>query len=124
MPQSHPYNMRITLKEGFVPRIAKAFPMTDTEDEELYKFLWENLWKGYIQPSTSEQASAFFFIKKKDGKLRPVQDYRYLNEYTQQDAYPLPLVDKLIDKFQNATIFTKLDLCWGYNNVLITPEDR
>ena len=124
MPQSRPYDMKITLKESFVPRIAKAFPMTETEDAELKTFLRENLRKGYIQPSNSEQASAFFFIKKKDGKLRPVQDYRYLNEHTQRDAYPLPLVDELIDRLRDATIFTKLDLRWGYNNVLITPADR
>ena len=36
----------------------------------------------------------------------------------------MPLVDELIDRFRDATIFTKLDLRWGYNNVLITPEDR
>ena len=47
-----------------------------------------------------------------------------MNEHTQRDAYPLPLVDELIDCFRDATIFTKLDLRWGYNNVLITPEDR
>ena len=83
----------------------------------------ENLAKGYIKASTLEMASAFFFIKKKDGKLCPVQDYRYLNEHTYRDAYPLPRVDKLMDQLKNAKWFTKLDLCWGYNNVLIAPED-
>ena len=68
------------------------------EDLELQKFLDENLAKGYIKPSMSEMASAFFFIKKKDGKLHPVQDYRYLNKHTHRDAYPLSHVDDLTDQ--------------------------
>ncbi len=42
---------------------------------ELDKFLDENLSSGRIWPSKSPMASPFFFVKKKDGKLRPVQDY-------------------------------------------------
>jgi hypothetical protein len=37
-------------------------------------------WKGYIQLSQLPQASPFFFVKKKDGRLWPCQDYRYLND--------------------------------------------
>jgi len=48
---------------------------------ELDKFLKENLEKGYIRPSQSPMASPFFFVsKKEEGKLRPCQDYRYLND--------------------------------------------
>jgi hypothetical protein len=53
----------------------KVYPMTPTEDESLVKFLKDMQERGYIQPSKSPYASSFFFIRKKDGKLRPVQDY-------------------------------------------------
>jgi hypothetical protein len=33
-------------------------------------------------------ASPFFFIRKKDGKLQPVQDYRKLNDMTRKNHYP------------------------------------
>lgn len=62
-------------------------------------------------------ASPFFFVKKKDGTLRPVQDYRELNKGTVKNEYPLPLIPELIDKLKKAHIFTKIDLRWGYNNV-------
>jgi hypothetical protein len=48
--------------------------MTQDEDKSLLKFLQEQEAKGYIRPSISPYASPFFFIQKKDGKLRPVQD--------------------------------------------------
>ena len=60
-------------------------------------------------------ASPFFFIKKKDGSLRPVQDYRKLNEMTVKNRYPLPLIQELIDKLKQSQHFTKVDVRWGYN---------
>ena len=43
----------------------------------------------------------FFFVKKKDEKLRPCQDYRYLNEWTIKNACPLPLISELMDKIKD-----------------------
>ena len=70
------------------------------------------LEKGYIRPSQSPMASPFFFVNKKDGKLRPCQDYRYLNEHTIKNAYPLLLITELLDKLKGARRLTKLDICW------------
>ncbi len=55
-------------------------------------------------------ASLFFFVKKKDGKLRPVQDYRKLNEMTIKICYPLPLISELMDKLHGTKYFSKLDV--------------
>jgi hypothetical protein len=80
----------------------------------LDKFLKENLDKGYIKQSQSPMASLFFFVKKKDGKLRPCQDYQYLNDWTVKNAYPLLLISEIIDKIEGAKFFTKFDVQWGY----------
>jgi hypothetical protein len=89
------------------------------------KFLDENLAKGYIRPSKSPMASPFFFVAKKDVlALRPCQDYRYLNEGTIKNSYPLPLVRDLLDKLKGAQWFTKLDIRWGYHNVRIKEGDK
>ena len=69
-------------------------------------------------------ASPFFFVKKKDGKLRPVQDYRKLNEMTIKNRYPLPLIKELVDHLKGSRIFTKLDVRWGYNNIRIKEGDE
>ncbi len=52
----------------------------------------------------------FFFVKKKDGKLSPVQDYRKLNEMTIKNQYPLPLISELMDKLRGTKYFSKLDV--------------
>ncbi len=95
----------------------KVYPLNQNEQEQLDKFLDENLETGRIRPSKSPFASPFFFVKKKDGTLRPVQDYRKLNEMTIKNRYLLPLISKLIDKLRGAKYFTKLDVRFGYNNV-------
>jgi hypothetical protein len=69
-------------------------------------------------------ASPFCFVNKKDGKLRPVQDYRALNNVTIKNAAPLPLIPELIDKLHGARYFTKLDIRWGYNNIRIKEGDK
>ena len=69
-------------------------------------------------------ALPFFFVKKKDGKLRPCRDYRRLNKGTVKKTYPLPLISKLVDQLKGAKYFTKLDVCWGYNNVRIKEGDQ
>jgi len=65
-----------------------------------------------------------FFIKKKDGSLRLVQDYRALNTVTVKNRYPLPLISELVSQLQGAKYFTKLNVCWGFNNVCIKPRDE
>jgi hypothetical protein len=55
-------------------------------------------------------ASPVFFIKKKDGSLRLVQDYRTLNSITVKNKYPLPLIPELVAKLRGAKYFTKLDV--------------
>lgn len=69
-------------------------------------------------------ASPFFFLRKKDGSLHPCQDYCYLNKGTIKDSYPLSLISELLDKLSGATIFSKLDLGSGYNNVHIKDGDQ
>jgi len=69
-------------------------------------------------------ASPIFFIKKKDGSLRLVQDYRMLNDMTVKNKYPLPLISELVKQLHSAKYFTKLDVWWGFKNVRIKEGDE
>lgn len=117
LPEHKPWDHAIDLKDGWQPKNCKVYPLSHTEQLELDNFLKEHLAKGYIRPSKFPIAFPFFFVKKKDGTLRPVQDYRYLNSIIVKNQYPLPLIPELIDKLKGAKIFSKMDIRWGYNNV-------
>ena len=65
-----------------------------------------------------------FFVGKKDSKKRMVQDYRYLNEWTIKNNYPLPLISDILENIGMKKVFTKMNLRWGYNNVRIKEGDE
>ena len=117
LPPRQDFDHAINLKESFTPKVAKLYPLNPEELAACQAFINENLKTGRIRPLKSPQASPFFFIKKKDRKLRPVQDYCYLNEHTVKNAYPLPLVSDLINNLRQFSLFTKFDVRWGYNNI-------
>ena len=123
-PESRPWDHAIELKEGFIPRDCQIYPTAPAEDGALKEFVETNLGKGYIRPSKSPMTSPFFFVGKKDGALRPCQDYRYLNENTVENRYPIPNTNDVIDDLIGSRIFTKLDLRSGYNNVRIRDGDQ
>ena len=124
LPERRSWDHAIETKPDFVPKDCKIYPLTVKEQEALDQFLDENLKSGRIRPSKSPQASPFFFIKKKDGTLRPIQDYRKLNEGTIKNRYPIPLIQELLDKTKMSNYFTKLDVRWGYNNIRIKEGDE
>jgi len=53
-----------------------------------------------------------------------VQDYRYLNEWTIKNNYPLPLISDVLENIGMKKVFMKMDLRWGYNNVRIKEGDK
>ena len=65
-----------------------------------------------------------FFVEKKDGKKRMVQDYRYLNEWTIKNNYPLLLISDIVENISTKKVFTKINLRWDYNNVQIKEGDE
>jgi uncharacterized ferritin-like protein (DUF455 family) len=47
-----------------------------------------------------------------------------LNAITRKNRYALPFINDLIHQLKGACYFTKLDVCWGYNNVHICVGDK
>jgi len=124
LPERKPWDHAIELEPGSKPVNCKVYPLSPSEQVQLDEFIQENLASGRIRPSKSPMASPVFFIKKKDGSLRLVQDYRVLNSFTIKNRYPLPLISELVNQLRGAKLFTKLDVRWGYNNVRVKEGDE
>ena len=124
MPTRKVWDHVIEVKERFVPRKRKVYPLSREEREEVREFVRKQLRKGYIWLSKSPQTAPVFFIGKKDGKKRIVQDYRYLNEWTIKNNYPLPLISDILENIRTKKVFMKIDLRWGYNNIRIKEGDE
>ena len=70
----------IKLKKEFVPRKEKIYLLFKEEREEVREFIQKQTEKRYIRPSKLLQTVLVFFVRKKNGKKKIVQDYQYLNE--------------------------------------------
>jgi len=127
LPERRPWDHAIEIEPGAErdrKLKGKVYALSDEEDKALHEFLQENLRTGRIRPSKSPIAAPFFFVKKKDGKFRPVQDYRRLNEVTRKDSWPLPLISDVLTKIKGKKILSKFDLRWGFPNVRIKEGDE
>jgi hypothetical protein len=124
-PPSRPDDHAIVLKPGAPDTLdCKIYCQTEEELKVTREFIDDGLAKGYLRESKSPYASPMFYRAKQDGKLRPIIDYRALNALTIRDVYPLPLIESIINQLQGKTLFSKMDLRWGFNNIQIKEEDR
>ena len=117
LPKHQPWDHDIPLKPGKEPTVGPLYPCAINELGALKDYIDENLAKGFIRESKSSCGSPVLFVKKKDGSLRLVVDYRKLNDITVKDCYALPLINEIQDRLQGAVVYTKLDLRSAFNRI-------
>ena len=88
-------------------------------EEEIETMLTE----GVIRPSAAPWSSPVTLVPKKCGAIRFCVDYRKLNEVTQNDTYPLPLIQDIFDQLGGSVVFSTLDLRSGYWQLAVAEED-
>ena len=70
-------------------------------------------WPSWGSPS---------FIVDSDAKGllgRPVRDYRYVNQSTEDVAWPAPSAERCLQRAQAACLQSCLDCVWGFTQVAI-----
>ena len=124
-PPSRPKDLAVQLKPGAPDTInCKVYPLARHKIQAAAEFTSKNEELGHIKKVNSPWGSPFFFIKKKDGSLRPVQDYRAINSWTERDVYPMPRIEQILEQLNGKVLFTTLDIRDGYNNIRVRPEDQ
>ena len=104
------------------PPKTRAYTLPPREEEILRKGIDKMLAEGIIRPTASPYAAGLVLVPKKNGKTRVCTDYRKLNEQTEKDAYPLPLMEDLLEKIAGHERYTTLDLNSGYWQIPMDPD--
>lgn len=109
------YVHSIKLKPNVDVVHVKQYRIPENHKEEIERQINDLERKRIIEKSTSRFNSPLLLAKKASvdpGKpqFRLVLDYRKINEATIPQAYPIPLIDEIIDQMNDATCFTKLDV--------------
>jgi hypothetical protein len=123
MPPDREVEFVIDLLPGTAPISKWPYMMSIEELKELKKQLTELQEAGYIRSSSSPWGAPVLFVQKKDGSQRMCVDYRYLNDVTVKNKYPLPRIEDLFDQMRGARVFSKIDLRSGYHQMRIRPSD-
>jgi hypothetical protein len=122
LPPERAVQHEIKVLPGSQPPCAAPYKMSEAEYRELHNQLTKLVELGHIRPSSSPYGAPVLFVKKKNGELRLVTDYRALNRVTVKNAYPMPTVDELLDRLAGAKWFTTFDLTSGFNQVRVSEE--
>ena len=120
----HPYDHKITLKEGFTPPYGPLYLLSRFELQALREWLNKNLSKGFIRTSSSPAGTPILFVKKPSGGLRLCVDYQGLNEGTVKNRYPLPLIRETLMRLSKAQYYTILDVRSAYNLLWVAEGDE
>ena len=124
LPPHRPYDHKIPLVPDAVVPYGPMYSMSQLELKALYDYIQENLAKGFIRRSESPAGAPVLFVKKKDGSLRMVVDYRGLNKVTIATPTVLPLISETLDRLNQAKYFTKLDMVGAYNLIRLKPGEE
>ena len=116
-PKRGPHGMAtINLLPNTLPRVQRPFRLVGEHKAAIAELVEEFISGGWLEPSVAGWSSPAFVVPKEvAGKWRMVLDYRWLNDCTLVDAYPLPLVEPLLNRQGQNKIWNDLDMKHGYH---------
>lgn len=122
------YKQSIGLKPHTQPLYTKPYKLPHAQKVEVENQVDSMLKNNIIEESKSAWNSPILLVPKKSTndskKWRLVIDYRKVNSLLQDDKFPLPNIDDVIDSLAGAKYFTHLDLSQGYYQCELKQEDR
>ncbi|XP_077983944.1 uncharacterized protein LOC144438677 [Glandiceps talaboti] len=63
-------------------------------------------------------------VPKSDGDLRICVDMRRANEAIVRECQPMPSIEELLHDLNGSTVFSRLDLKWGFHQIKLSEESR
>ena len=123
LPPIKGHKHQIHLKEGAQVICQRPYRYPFYQKNEIEKIVNELLFVGSIRHSCGLFASPVLLVRKADGSWRMCIDYRALNQETIKNKYPVPVINELLEELGGAYVFSKLDLRYGYHQIIMKEED-
>ena len=106
------------------PWTEKNIPLPLAHKDEIIKLLQEKIKAGVYESAYTSYRSKWFTVNKKDGGLRIVHDLQKLNSITIRDAAVPPLIDEFVEAYAGRSVYTVLDMYWGFHARMLDVESR
>ena len=116
------------LKHKIVPKSDKIvyrrqYRLSEAQHKQMDEEVENLLRSGVIKESMSPYNNPVLMVPKKEpGKWRFCLDCRYINDLTQDQYFPLPRIDEIMDSLAGANVYIVIDMIAGYHQVDMEEE--
>ena len=117
----------VQLMPGFKPKHIRAYKVPEKLQSEVECQLEKMLANGIIRESNSPMASPLVCVLKGKGccdGVRLAVDYRYVNQFTVSDAFPIPDIEDAIQRIGGKRFVSACDCKSGYYQTAMREEDK
>ena len=92
------------------------FGLRDKVDDKLDELLDMRIIEEVPEATPTTWVSPLVVVLKADGKdIRVCVDMRRANEAIIRDRHPIPTIEEVLYDPNRATVFSKIDLRWGFH---------
>ncbi|KAG2779394.1 hypothetical protein Pcac1_g10629 [Phytophthora cactorum] len=123
LPQDKGIQDEINLVPGTKYCVTRQWPLPRYQVKVIDDFFESRRQAGQVRESKSPHSAPTFCVKKPQGGWRIVRAYNKLNDATIPAQTPIPRKDVIIDSMAKSTIYSALDLCDGFYQILMRESD-
>lgn len=113
----------LRLKEDKVVRVP-TYKLAAIEKEFIKTQMLEMEEAGLARESSSPYRNPIIIIRKSDGSMKAVQDFRRLNTILDDEPYSAEPIESLLEYIYAAKYFVKLDFKLAFNQTPLTEESK
>ena len=116
------------IKHKIIPKSSKVvyrrqYRHSEAQHKQIEEEVEKLLDSGVIKESMSPFNSPVLMVPKSEkGKWRFCLDCRYINDLTEDQYFPIPLIDEVMDSLAGSSIFSNMDMTTGYHQVDLDKE--
>ena len=121
------YELKLHIDESVKPVAQHVrripFGLREKVDKKLDELLELDIIEE-VPEGPSGWISPLVVVPKGDGDVRVCVDMRRANEAIICERHPIPTVEELLHDMNGSTVFSKIDLKWGFHQILLCEESR
>ena len=120
------FQLKIAIDDYVEPVAQKARRVPFGQREKLEKKIMEMEDLGVVEKvqGPTPWVSPVVIVPKPSGDIRLCVDMRQANSAVIRERHPIPTVEEILQDFNASTVFSKLDLKWGFHQIELKEESR
>ena len=100
------------------------FGLREKVDKKLDELLSKDIIEDVPPNTPTEWVSPLVVVPKPDGDIRVCVDMQRANEAIIRERHPIPTIEEVLYDLNGATVFSKLDLKWGFHHIELKEQSR